>query len=169
MASTSTTINVAATRPVNPPGATPVLTLEHIWPLLQRKIRRAEDFVPMAIKSTDIISTSTNASGKPVTVRDAHFVSGPIVRETVTEYEPIRAEFAQTNGVVIQNIVSEGPDGELNMTYVFEWRHPELEGDVEGLKEKRKVIMGNAHMAVESTLVEMRKMVLDGRWKETDY
>lgn len=37
----------AATRPINPPGASPVLTEEQVWKALEFKARNPQAFVPM--------------------------------------------------------------------------------------------------------------------------
>jgi hypothetical protein len=41
------TVNLAHTSKINPPGATPVLTRAQVWAGLQRKIRFAQEFVPI--------------------------------------------------------------------------------------------------------------------------
>lgn len=159
--------HVAYTALVNPPGAAPVLTRQHIWALLRRKDRRAEEFVP-AISSTNVLSTdTTNATGNPVTVREVTFAEdNRVVREECVEFEPMMVEFLQEGGSRVQNVVSEGAGGELYLTYTFEWLHPELGGDVEGLKALEEKERKMAGMAVEGTLRAMREMVKDGRWEE---
>jgi len=160
--------HIAYTARINPTSASPQLTIEHIWPLLQRKIRVAQDFVGAAITSTEVLSTSTTSSGLPLTCREVVFrAGGRRVREECIEYQPVKVEFRQPDGSKVQNIVSEGADGELYLTFSFEWMHPELEGDEDALQEKLKQEKGLAKMAVESTIKAMREMVADGRWKET--
>lgn len=44
---TMVTINCAYTQAINPPGVKPVLTREQIWNGMERKVRRAHDFVPV--------------------------------------------------------------------------------------------------------------------------
>ncbi len=159
---------VAYTAPINPAGASVQLTLDHIWPLLERKIRAAEDFVGGTIASTDVLSRSTTAAGQPVTVREIVFhVGNRRVREECVEYWPMKVEFRQPDGTKVQNIISTGAAGELYMTYAFEWIHPELEGDEPALAAKLVQETATARISVESTLVAMRQMVADGRWKET--
>lgn len=158
---------IAYTAPINPPTAETKLSIEHIWPLLQRKIRRAEDFVGVAIKSTDVISRSTTPAGQAVTTREVIFREGNRrVREECIEFKPMKVEFGQPDGSKIQNIISEDADGALYMTYTFEWLHPELEGNDAGLGEKRQKEKNMAKIAVENTIVAMREMVNDGRWRE---
>lgn len=160
--------HIAYTALINPAGATPVLTREHIWPLLRRKIHRAQEFVGGAITSTTVLSTNTTSTtGHPVTVREVTFAEGDLrPREECVEYEPMKVEFRQQNGSKVENIVSEGSGGELYMTYTFEWLHPELENDSKALAERKEKEKKMAALAVESTIRVMREMVADGRWKE---
>ncbi|SPO01489.1 uncharacterized protein DNG_04162 [Cephalotrichum gorgonifer] len=160
--------HVAYTAPINPPGASPVLTYEHIGKLLRRKVHRAEEFVGGAITSTRVLSTdTTTATGRPITVREVTFAEGNRkVTEECVAYPPMKEEFHMDSGNIVQNIISEGKDGELFMTFTFEWLHPELEGDAEGLKARELVEKKMAAVAVENTLRVMREMVKDGRWKE---
>ncbi|KAK0109890.1 hypothetical protein ONS95_002561 [Cadophora gregata] len=155
--------NIAFTSPINPPGASPILTRPQIWAMLQLKIRSAQTFVPAAIQSTTVISTTTNeTSGNEVTTREVTFLQDQRkVKEIVTAYADTRVEFEQPDGSHVSNIVSEGADG-LYMTYVFEWRHPGVEGEeLEKLKEKQK---GMSKLAVEGTIEAMRKLVRDGKY-----
>lgn len=60
-------INCAYTEQINPQGASPVLTRDQVWNGLQRKIRKAQDFVPV-IESCDVLEEKENE-----VVREAHF------------------------------------------------------------------------------------------------
>jgi len=156
--------NIAFTAPINPPGATPVLTYSQIWAGLEKKIRAGQDFVGGAIVSTDVISESTTEYGQPVTVREVVFAEGNRrVQEKCIALEPMKVEFHQGDGSKVQNIISEGAAGELYMTYAFEWLHPEL--DAEGLAKRKVQEWKIAKMAVEKTIEVMREMVVDGRLK----
>lgn len=157
---------VAFTAPINPPSAEPQLTLEQVWALLRRKIRLAEDFVPVAIASTRVVSESTDTHGRPVTTREVTFHEGNRrVEEVVTTFYPMKVEFRQPDGSQVMNIVSKGARGELYMTYTFEWLHADL-GEA-ALAERRVKEEAGAQKAVEGTIGAMREMVADGRWKET--
>jgi len=163
----ATSNNVAYTAAINPPSATTKLELQHIWPLLQRKIRRAQDFVGAAITATEVLEVKTTDDGHRVTSREVVFREGNRrVHEDCVEYEPMRVEFRQPDGSRIQNIVSEGAGGELYMTYAFEWRHPELAGDAAALAEKLAKEKKMAQVAVEETLKAMRAFVAAGTWEE---
>lgn len=124
------TFNLAYTAPINPSGAEPKLTQLQIWAGLERKVRHAQEFVPV-ILSCDVLSEEQTAKGFTIT-RQVRFKGagssgdGPLVKEICTHYAPSRIDFEQENGSFISNIVSKGPDGELLMTYAFEWRQPEI-------------------------------------------
>jgi hypothetical protein len=155
--------NIAFTAPINPPGASPTLKQEQIWAGLLLKIRSAETFVPKAIQSTTVISESTDPStGNPVTVREVIFREDQRkVRETVTAYEPSRVTFVQPDGSTISNVVSEGKDGELYMTYTFEWRHPGASrAELAAFLEKEKKM---SEMAVEGTITVLHELARYGK------
>lgn len=131
--------------------------------MLQLKICSAETFVPKAIQSTTVLSSSTDpSSGNVVTVREVTFIENARkVKEVVTAYEDCRVEFAQPDGSHVSNVVSGGADG-LYMTYVFEWRHPGVEGEeLEKLKVKEQ---GMSRMAIEGTIEAMRGLVREGKF-----
>lgn len=156
---------VAFTAPINS-SSDPQLTLEQVWALLRRKIRLAEDFVPVAIASTEVVSESSDEQGRPVTTRVVTFREGNRrVEEVVTTFYPMKVEFRQPDGSRVMNIVSKGANGELFMTYTFEWLHAGL--DEAALAAKREKEEAGSKMAVEGTIKAMREMVADGRWKET--
>lgn len=52
-----------------------------------------------------------------------------------------------------------------NLTYVFVWKHPELDGDEAGLAKAREKERAMAKMAVESSIEAIRKMVVQGSIK----
>jgi len=158
--------HIAFTAPINPAGATPVLTYAQVWKGLEMKIRAGQLFVGGAIVSTDIISETTWHHGEPVTVREVVFKDGERrVREECIAFEPMKVEFHQPNGSKVQNVISEDADGNLYMTYTFEWLHPELKGDAAGLAAAKEKEWKVAKMAVNKTIEVMREMVKDGRIK----
>lgn len=159
---------VAYTAPINPPSASPKLTLEQVWALLRRKVTHAEDFVPVAIKATEVVSETKDGLGRPVTTRIVTFVEGnERVQEIVTTLYPMMVQFRRMDGSQVQNIVSRGTDGELYMTYTFELVRPTSSLSQTQIEEMRERQQAGSMMAVEGTLKAMRAMVLDGRWKET--
>ncbi|KAK8070047.1 hypothetical protein PG994_006663 [Apiospora phragmitis] len=159
-------INLAYTAPINPTGATPSLTPAQTWAGLQRKVRRAHEFVPL-ITSCTVLSESEDSGGKPTTVvREVVFQSQPDkpVREECVYYPSTRVDFRQDDGSTISNVVSRDAAGNLVMTYVFEWRHPEVseEGDADEVEKLRESHWKTARMAVEGSINTIRRLVKDG-------
>ena len=82
-------IHIAYTEKINPSGASPKLTRDQIWKGLQRKIRRAQDFVPV-IDSCEVIEEKENQ-----VIREAHFQAfggneAKTVREDCRSYYPTK-------------------------------------------------------------------------------
>ena len=82
-------VHCAYTEQINPSGVSPALSRDQIWKGLQRKIRRAQDFVPV-IKSCDVIEDRENE-----VVREAHFsealgMPAHTVREVCKSYYPTK-------------------------------------------------------------------------------
>lgn len=75
------------TSPINPPSASPVLTVPQIWAGLQRKVRFAQEFVPV-IESCTVLEEKEDGT----VIRDVVFKEGagpkPRARETVREFWP---------------------------------------------------------------------------------
>ncbi|KAI9706263.1 MAG: hypothetical protein M1820_004838 [Bogoriella megaspora] len=158
-------VHVAYTQPINPAGASPILTESQVWEGLERKVRFAQEFVG-AIESTDVLEEKDE--GKTV-VRIAHFKPEFIAekgaaKETCRLYKPTKVDFVRDNGAVITNTVSYGEslgETDLWMTYTFEYR------DIEESKvvEMRKLYRDGAKGAVDSSIKSIREMVKDGRIK----
>jgi len=77
---------LAYTAPINPSGATPVLTVDQCWQGLQRKVRNAPEFVG-AIKICDVIDDK----GDEVT-REVAFANAPEkrIKEVCKSYKPMK-------------------------------------------------------------------------------
>jgi len=159
-------IHCAYTEQINPSGTTPVLTRDQIWRGLQRKVRRAQDFVPV-IEDCEVLEERTT-DGVPEVVRLAHFKAmgdrpPTKVEEVCRSFYPTKIDFVQPSGAVITNTVSDGPgltEHDYNMTYTFEWRFPDV---AEGSSEAQKLAeqkVKEAQMAVHSSIVAMRKMAV---------
>ncbi|KAK0618873.1 hypothetical protein B0T14DRAFT_403396, partial [Immersiella caudata] len=128
--------NLGFTAPINPPGISPVLTPTQVWAGLQRKVRHAEEFVPL-FSACEVLSEEPGATDfDPYTVIRAVTISpnfrppgGPI-RNVCKLYAPSRVDFLREDGTKFSNYVTQGPSGEetdMFMTYVFEWRHAGVE------------------------------------------
>ena len=74
-------------------------------------------------------------------------------------------DFHQPDGALITNTVSDGPgltEHDYNMTYTFEWRHPDVTEGSEEHKKLTKDAIQMAKMAVHSSIEAMRKMAEKG-------
>jgi hypothetical protein len=140
-------INLGYTAPINREGESPVLTIDQVWSGLQRKVRYAQEFVPLIV-GCEVLSEEKEQAGAAedgidVITRRVTFaekagpMSGRIVTEVCKLYAPCRVDFVQEDGSKITNCVTRGQSGEpgdLYLTYIFEWRHPNV---AEGSGEAR--------------------------------
>ncbi|KAF7324074.1 DUF1857-domain-containing protein [Mycena kentingensis (nom. inval.)] len=146
----------AATRPVNPPGAEPVITEEQLWKALEYKARNPQAFVPM-ITSCKI----TKDDGRKL-VREVTFGQSPeVITETIDAYESTIVYFEMHTGKRITNIVSYGPDNELLLTYSFANGIPGIPED----KPKPGAGELNAMVGkgVQHSIDVVRQLVKDGK------
>jgi len=129
-------INLGYTAPINRSGDSPTLSVAQVWQGLKRKVRHAEEFVPI-IEHCEVLDEKIAETGEEVVTRTVKFAagSGPkgggaVLKEVCYHYAPCRVDFQQEDGSRISNFVSSGPSGEpedIFMTYVFEWRHRGVE------------------------------------------
>ncbi|EUC46829.1 hypothetical protein COCMIDRAFT_4118 [Bipolaris oryzae ATCC 44560] len=160
--------NLAHTSRINPPGAAPVLTQPQLWAGLQRKIRFAQEFVPV-IESCTVLEESADG----VVTRHVVFKKGmgpkDTAREVVRGFWPTWVDFEQEDGSHVRNIISDGASGgveDLHMTYVFEFRLPNVQEGTEEAEKELARLKGMAKKAVDSSIDAIREMVKDGRIKE---
>ncbi|KAH8157129.1 hypothetical protein CIB48_g11116 [Xylaria polymorpha] len=162
------TFNIAYTAPINKAGATPTLTQSQVWEGLKLKVRRAQDFVS-AITQCQVLSEETLPTGELQVTRQVQFVAtgahnpGGPVKEVCVHYAPCRVAFQQEDGSTITNIISKRPDGELLMSYVFEWRHPDVSEGSERASQLEESHWKMAKMAVESSIDTIRRLVAEGK------
>ncbi|KAK1832997.1 DUF1857-domain-containing protein [Podospora conica] len=163
------TINLAYTAPINRPTQTPILTPSQVWAGLVDKVLHPAGFVPLIVDCT-VVSTTPATASDPLTVTRLVTFRGredAPVKEVCAHHPPVRVDFYQPEtGSRIGNYISQGPSGEegdLFMTFVFEWRH---EGVEEGSEEARGLEEGykvTAKKAVEGTIEATRRMVSEGK------
>lgn len=79
--------NYAYTAPINPPNASPVLTVPQIWAGLQRKIRFAHEFVPV-IESCEVISDENDVVTRVVKFKKGMGPGAEGATEVVRGWEP---------------------------------------------------------------------------------
>ncbi|KAF5567873.1 hypothetical protein FNAPI_447 [Fusarium napiforme] len=158
-------INLAYSAPINPSGASPILSEAQIWNGLRRKVRKAHEFVAPILEcevlSEEQTELSTKVTRQVVFGKEARGSNGNVVKEVVYEFAPTRVDFYHPDGSKIFNIVSVDQEGNLMLTYAFEWRHPGVEAESEQAKELRdKYMKGKG--AVEGTIATIRKLVKEG-------
>ncbi|KAL8784356.1 MAG: hypothetical protein Q9213_004008 [Squamulea squamosa] len=153
--------NMSYTVPINRPGL-PVLTETQIWRCVDRKVRHAEQFVP-SIVHTELLSESGTELKRRITfARDGHPAGAKDAVETCRMYEPCRVDFVAADGSTITNAVSFGPGGDAYYTYIFEWRHPEInEGSAAAVAQK-EADWKTTRLAVEATIDTMHRLVAEG-------
>ncbi|KAE9968403.1 hypothetical protein BLS_005886 [Venturia inaequalis] len=156
-------LTTAYTAPINPPNATPILSRATIFAGLRKKVRRAQDFVPVII-SCEVVKVEDNVVTREIVFKDGEGPPGT-VKEVCVEFDPTKVDFQQSDGTTISNIISDGPSGEPNdlfLTYSFEWKHPNVEAgsaEAEQVQAKHKK---TAKMAVDSTIETIRRMAKEG-------
>ncbi|RFU27357.1 hypothetical protein B7463_g8981, partial [Scytalidium lignicola] len=121
-------VYVARTLPVNPPDAPFILTRATLWAALQRKTRRAPEFVPSITECTVLKDEGD------FVVRNALMIDYDgeprMMHEEVTSFGQQWIRFVQPNGSVTTNLISNGPENmgrDLQLSYIFEWVPPEGE------------------------------------------
>ncbi|KAJ7152358.1 hypothetical protein C8R46DRAFT_1042649 [Mycena filopes] len=102
----------AATRPVNPPGAEPVLTEAQLWRAWSISCE-THSRVPGC--QVTVANTDPSAS----LVREMTFVDGRAFEVTVESHAPTIMYFETSTGVRITNLITYGADDELLLTYSF--------------------------------------------------
>ncbi|KAI1367016.1 hypothetical protein F5Y08DRAFT_337087 [Xylaria arbuscula] len=129
------TFNLSYTIPVNGPGLEPKLSQTQVWNCMKHKVRNASDFIA-GITKTEILSEANTPDGATVIVRKVNFAPGfhpsgaMDAVESCKLYEPCRIDFVAADGSTITSVVSLGPTAkpeDLHFTYIFEWRHENIE------------------------------------------
>ncbi|TFK70938.1 DUF1857-domain-containing protein [Pluteus cervinus] len=142
----------AATRPVNPPGVTPILTHEQVWKGLAYKARYPKAFMPV-ITSCELVEDH----GDKV-VRSVRFGDAEPVDEYIDLYEPTIIYFEiPSRGNRITNFLSYDVNDNLLLTFTFANGIPG--GSLkDSVQESNKMIGGG----VERTINKLREMVKAG-------
>lgn len=85
------TIYVAYTQSINPAGTTPILSRAQVWAGLQRKVRRAQEFVA-PITSCTVLNEDGNVVTRDVFFKAPFGDPNKAVREVCVECEPTKVE-----------------------------------------------------------------------------
>ncbi|KAI0410018.1 DUF1857-domain-containing protein [Xylaria palmicola] len=162
------TLNIAYSCAINRAGATPALTQSQMWDGLKKKVRQPQDFVP-AITGCQILSEEALPTGESQVTRQVQFVPTAVhtgdgsVKEVCVHYSPCRVVFKQEDGSIVTALISKRPDGELLLTYVFEWRHPDVSDGTERASQLEEAHWKMAKVAVESSIDTTRRLVTEGK------
>ncbi|KAJ7152374.1 DUF1857-domain-containing protein [Mycena filopes] len=155
----------AATRPVNPPGAEPVLTEAQLWKGLEYKLRN-----PLA--STLLLDecslSSPSRTRAPLSRRRQKHTPPPLYVLSL-QIPPVtlisvfveQMYFEMSTGQRIANIISYGPDNELLLTYSFANGIPGV--PAEKPKPSPEELNAMLNKAIDRGLTIFREMVKEGR------
>jgi len=165
-----TIIYAAGTLPINPEGASPVLTLDQVWAGLDLKVRKPELFLPV-IDTCKVLEDDGESVLREVQFKKGQGPFDVPVQERITHIKPLSnttgsgVETFSTVGTTsrVLNIVSTGgSESELYMTFTFEWEHKEIQaGSTEALEKQKNYQIG-APKAVGGTVAKIREMVKAG-------
>ncbi|KAJ7140356.1 DUF1857-domain-containing protein [Mycena filopes] len=161
-----------ATRPVNPPGAEPVLTEAQLWKRLEYKLRNPmasalalnsqlpllthlQVFVPNLSASKD-----TYDEGNKL-VREMTFVDGKAFEVKVESHSPTIMYFETCTGMRITNVISYGANNELLLTYSFANGLPYVPADQPKPSAKELNVM--LAKDLDRTLTMFREAVREGK------
>ena len=86
-------IHCAYTEPINPSGASPILSRDQVWRGLQRKIRKAQDFVPV-IEGTDVLEEKENEVTRVAHFKGTEGKPGHHVKEICKSYYPTKVSWS---------------------------------------------------------------------------
>ncbi|KAF7350317.1 hypothetical protein MVEN_01336100 [Mycena venus] len=147
----------AATRPVNPPGAEPVLTEEQVWKGLEYKAHDPVPFVPM-IASSKTIFEEGNKLTREMTMANSNIT----MKEDIETHAPTIVYFEMSTGLRITNTISYGPADELLLTYSFANGIPGVAADKP--KPSGKELNAIVDNALDRSLKFIREMVKEGKF-----
>lgn len=180
-------MNFAATRRINPPGVTPVLTEEQVWKGLGIKAREPMTFVPI-IKSCQIVKDDGNKVGRSSlqnSCHESHLSSSPGPSDSATQslwmsmsnymrlpssvhlsrvlhrlgIDSWQAYFEiPSSNTRITNAISYDTNDELLLTFTFA-------GNVPGVKPgtPKKEVNKLVGSGVEHTIKRLRELAQEGK------
>ncbi|KAJ5369862.1 uncharacterized protein N7496_005954 [Penicillium cataractarum] len=160
------TLHIAYTEPVNGNDSDGlILTREDVWNGLKLKARRPEVFIP-SFDNSRVIEERENGN---VIIREAHVaadlhespMAGKWVREECRLHEPIGIYFTLPGGSIVQNIISEGPNKSLFLTFTYDWNLPDIEPGTPEAKKAESDHMKIAVSSVQGTIRALRRMATE--------
>ncbi|EIN05083.1 hypothetical protein PUNSTDRAFT_146010 [Punctularia strigosozonata HHB-11173 SS5] len=148
--------SISATRPVNPPGCSTVLTEAQLWAGLEIKIRDPTTFV-----ETVTYCELAEDHGDQI-VRKVKFGNDPeLVSEPCWFYPNTMARGTYPNGGFVEDVVSYGPNDELYLSFnCIDVLPGELNGGPE--PPPPNVVAARVGAEIERALRRIRELVEDG-------
>ncbi len=149
---------VSISMEVNPPGVTPMLTLDKLWQGLETKAEDPVPFVP-GMESCQVIERMDDGFLREVVVRGRTF------REILTFTPPVQIRFDRVEGEEsgwIMNTLSEGPLGYL-LTYTIALNFMGVWPGSEEEKAKGDEVLFNYANALRQTIETIRAQVVEGK------
>ncbi|KAJ7848647.1 DUF1857-domain-containing protein [Mycena olivaceomarginata] len=148
----------AATRPVNPPGAEPVLTEEQLWKGLEYKARNPAPFIPFISESKTTFEEGNKLVREVTLANPDH----SILTESIETHTPTIVYFEmKETGLRVTNTISYGPADELLLTYSFANGIPGVAADKP--KPSPKELNATLDKALERSLSVIRGLVKEGK------
>ncbi|RXW25176.1 hypothetical protein EST38_g696 [Candolleomyces aberdarensis] len=149
------TNNIAGSRRINPPGASPKLTEAQVWKGLEIKARDPADFVP-SVTSCEVVKDTE----KSVT-RVVSFGGNPPITEEIEIHTGAIIYFNSADiGTSITNTLSYDEDGELILTFSFAGGIPGTQAS--DLPPSREELGKRISAGVQHTISTIRKLVQNG-------
>ncbi|KAF6217767.1 hypothetical protein HO133_006594 [Letharia lupina] len=154
------------TYPINPPNASPVLTLAEFWEVMQVKCRKPELFVA-PISACEVLEETDKFMKRTVTFREGMGPPGGKVVEDMDIRAPWKVDFRNLDtGAFINNTISQGKDEtDLYLTFYFEWPYPKIEEGSEEAKKTSDQLWEQARKTVQHTIDVAREMKGKGELK----
>ncbi|KAJ7513138.1 DUF1857-domain-containing protein [Mycena galericulata] len=150
----------AVTRPVNPAGATTILTEAQIWKGMEYKARNPKPFLPN-FQSSKTISDTGNKFVLESTV-ELPVMGSIVLKEDIELHAPTMVYFETSlGGLRVTNIISYGPAEELLLTWAFANGIPGIPADKP--KPSAKELNERMGTAVEKSLEIVRQLVKEGK------
>ncbi|KAM0799765.1 hypothetical protein BDR22DRAFT_806865 [Usnea florida] len=154
------------TSPVNPPNASPVLTLAQVWEVMQIKARKPQLFVA-PISACEVLEENESFLKRVATFTEGMGPPGGKITEDVDLRAPWKVDFRNLDsGGFISNLISQGKDEtDLYLTYYFEWPYPKVEDGSEEAKKLSEQLWDTARKTVQHSIDVAREMKSKGELK----
>ena len=158
------TLYQSQTLPINPPGASPIVTVNQLWEVMLLKLRKPQLFIePMS--NCEVITSTPTFMKRIVTFKEGMGPPSGKVTEELEIRAPWKVDFRQLEtGAFINNTISQGKDEtDLYLTFYFEWPYPKMEEGSKEAAEAQGQLWKLAKQTVQETIDHAREMVRDGK------